>query len=194
MHRRLPRAERRAQLIDVATAKFGERGFFPTSMDDIAEAAGITKPVLYQHFASKEDLYIAVIENIGSRIEERIDALQHDNTTTRARVEAGISAFFDLLEDQPSTLQLFFGSEYITEKVQREVETAVNKAAASVGRVISRKRNLEAHESAVIGRCFAASLQAAAKHASSASPEALAEIRATLATFFTAGLEPFQTN
>ena len=50
---RLPAAERRRQLLDVALHAFAENGFHKTSMNDVAEAAGVTKPVLYQHFASK---------------------------------------------------------------------------------------------------------------------------------------------
>src|SRR5690606_39517870 len=52
---RLPAARRRQQLLEVALQVFGERGFHPTSMNDVAEAAGVTKPVLYQHFRSKRD-------------------------------------------------------------------------------------------------------------------------------------------
>ena len=55
---RLPAAERRQQLLDVAVATFSEQGYRNTSMNDIAEAAGVTKPVLYQHFPSKRELFL----------------------------------------------------------------------------------------------------------------------------------------
>ena len=58
---RLPAEQRRTQLLEVAIEIFAERGFHATSMDDIAEAAGVTKPVLYQHFRSKRDLYREVL-------------------------------------------------------------------------------------------------------------------------------------
>ena len=54
---RLPAAERRRQLLDVALHAFAEHGYHDTSMNDVAEAAGVTKPVLYQHCASKKALY-----------------------------------------------------------------------------------------------------------------------------------------
>ena len=54
---RMPRSQRRAQLLQLATAEFTAKGYQGTSMDDIALAAGVTKPVLYQHFASKEALF-----------------------------------------------------------------------------------------------------------------------------------------
>src|SRR5690625_5722273 len=55
---RMPRAQRRTQLLELATSVFTQKGFQATSMDDIAAAAGVTKPVLYQHFDSKETLYV----------------------------------------------------------------------------------------------------------------------------------------
>ena len=59
---RMPREQRREQLIGVATAMFADSGYHTTSMDDVAEAAGVSKPVLYQHFTSKKDLYLAAID------------------------------------------------------------------------------------------------------------------------------------
>jgi len=61
-NRRLPRIERRATIIDAAGRVFGERGYDATRLDDIAAAAGVTKPVLYRHFADKRALYLALLE------------------------------------------------------------------------------------------------------------------------------------
>ncbi|MGH9249663.1 MAG: helix-turn-helix domain-containing protein, partial [Acidimicrobiales bacterium] len=57
MATRLSASRRRHQLVDVALRVFAERGFHDASMNDIAEAAGVTKPVLYQHFTSKRGLF-----------------------------------------------------------------------------------------------------------------------------------------
>ena len=62
---RLTANERREQVLNVALAVFAQRGYHTTSMNDIADAAGVTKPVLYQHFDSKRALYIAVLETVG---------------------------------------------------------------------------------------------------------------------------------
>ena len=64
MKTRMPAAERRAQLLDVALRVFGEKGFHDTSMNDIAEAAGVTKPVLYQHFGSKRALFRELLREL----------------------------------------------------------------------------------------------------------------------------------
>ena len=59
---RLPADERRDQLLDVALEVFATAGFHGASMNEIAEAAGVTKPVLYQHFDSKNDLFAALLD------------------------------------------------------------------------------------------------------------------------------------
>ena len=69
---RLPAARRRKQLLDVALEVFAERGFHPTSMNDLAEAAGVTKPVLYQHFGSKRELYLELLDDVGGRLRDAI--------------------------------------------------------------------------------------------------------------------------
>ena len=60
----MPKDQRRAQLLDAANAVFTTRGYHAAAMDDIAEAAGVSKPVLYQHFGSKLDLYLALLDRI----------------------------------------------------------------------------------------------------------------------------------
>ena len=62
---RLTATARREQLVDIAIAVFARNGYHTTSMNDVAEAAGVTKPVLYQHFASKRDLYLALLDEVG---------------------------------------------------------------------------------------------------------------------------------
>ena len=69
---RLPAPRRRQQLLDVATNVFAVRGFHGTSMDDVAEAAGVTKPVLYQHFSSKRELYRELLDQVGSQLVEAV--------------------------------------------------------------------------------------------------------------------------
>lgn len=192
MHRRLPRAERRVQLIEVATAKFGERGFFPTCMDDIAEAAGITKPVLYQHFSSKEDLYVAVIESIGQQIESAIEALKDDHSGAHSRVQSGIEVFFNLMSEHASTVRLFFGTEFVSEKVQAQVSAVVDRAARSAARVVAHLRELDEQQAVVIGHVFAAAAQAAAKQAIDVSDAERRRILDTLVTLLSDGINAFQ--
>src|SRR3712207_1523157 len=91
---RLPAAERRRQLLDVALATFAHRGFHPTSMNEIAEAAGVTKPVLYQHFASKRQLYLELLDDVGGRPLEAIAKATASAAGPREQVVNGLTAYF----------------------------------------------------------------------------------------------------
>ncbi len=95
---RLPRDERRVQLLTVARRTFAANGFHATSMNEIAEDAGVTKPVLYQHFDSKRDLFSEVLSDIGRRLDAAVF-----NETTRTgspfeQVKAGFSGYLDFIE------------------------------------------------------------------------------------------------
>src|SRR5438477_480036 len=69
---RLPAVQRRRQLLDVSLEVFAQRGFHGASMAEVAEAAGVTKPVLYQHFKSKRDLYLELLDDVGQRLLEEV--------------------------------------------------------------------------------------------------------------------------
>ena len=73
MSSRLPASERRQQLLDTALATFARLGYRDAAMNDIADAAGVTKPVLYQHFASKRELFLELLADVASRL--RLDSL-----------------------------------------------------------------------------------------------------------------------
>ena len=72
---RLPAAERRAALIDAALQVFGERSYGGATTAEIARTAGVSEPILYRHFASKRDLYIACLEAMSSRLREAAESI-----------------------------------------------------------------------------------------------------------------------
>jgi len=109
MSLRMPAAERREQLLSVALDVFAGEGYHQTSMNQIAEAAGITKPVLYQHFASKRELYLALIEEAGGRLLHIITAPSITETSGRRRIELGFLAYFQWVYDDHDSFQLLFG-------------------------------------------------------------------------------------
>src|SRR6266567_3878473 len=91
---RLPRQARRRQLLEAALEVFVARGYHAAAMDEIAERAGVSKPVLYQHFPGKQDLYLALLdESIESLIEAVRTALLSTNEN-RQRVAATFSAYY----------------------------------------------------------------------------------------------------
>jgi AcrR family transcriptional regulator len=106
---RLPAAERRRQLLDVALDVFAVRGFHPTSMNDVAEAAGVTKPVLYQHFRSKRQLYGELLDDVGARLLDEILKVTAEAPGPRQQVEAGFAAYFRFVANHPNAFKLLFG-------------------------------------------------------------------------------------
>jgi len=131
---RLPAARRRRQLLDVALRSFAERGFHQTSMDDIAEAAGVTKPVLYQHFTSKRDLYIELLDDVGGRMMEGIAKAVAAANGPRQQVEAGMRAYFSFVAEEADAFRLLFGSgtrrDEEFERAARRVEDSIAEAVA----------------------------------------------------------------
>jgi AcrR family transcriptional regulator len=106
---RLPAARRRRQLLDVALAAFSAGGFHGTSMDDVAAAASVTKPVLYQHFGSKRDLYIALLDDVAGRLIAAIAEATATAASPRLQVEAGLSAYFGFVDTSEDAFRLLFG-------------------------------------------------------------------------------------
>jgi AcrR family transcriptional regulator len=86
--RRMPRAQRREQILGAATRAFARAGFTNTGLDVIAAESGVTPVILYRHFASKSDLYRAVLESAGARLREAVGADTFDDTSIPALLRA----------------------------------------------------------------------------------------------------------
>lgn len=133
---RLPAARRRQQLLEVALRVFGERGFHPTSMNDVAEAAGVTKPVLYQHFRSKRDLYREVLTDVGTQLLEEITKATTAAATPHQQVELGFLAYFRwVAANEPAFRVLFGGGTRRDEEFAAQVakvEAAIAEAIAAL--------------------------------------------------------------
>jgi AcrR family transcriptional regulator len=133
---RLPAARRRQQLLEVALQVFGERGFHPTSMNDVAEAAGVTKPVLYQHFRSKRDLYREVLTDVGTQLLEEITKATSSAGTPHQQVELGFLAYFRWVASNEPAFRVLFGGgtrrdeEFAAQVVK--VEAAIAEAIAAL--------------------------------------------------------------
>jgi AcrR family transcriptional regulator len=107
---RLPAARRRRQLLDVAVERFAAKGFHATSMEEIADAAGVTKPVLYQHFRSKRTLYLELLDDMGRELMDAIGKATAAAGAPRLQVEAGMAAYVRFMTDRPQAFPLLFGS------------------------------------------------------------------------------------
>ena len=134
---RLPADERRQQLLAVACDLFARSGFHETSMDDIAEAAGVTKPVLYQHFPSKRALYLELLEDTGRRLLDRLAEATARVTSGRARVEEGFRAYFDFAVADRSSFRLLFGASIRSDpEFARTVDGILESAADTISTLI----------------------------------------------------------
>jgi AcrR family transcriptional regulator len=97
--RRLARADRERLMLRAAGDAFSTQGFHRSSMDEIARAAGVTKPMLYRYFGSKEDLYAAYLRMTGHELIDRVRAPETRNQSPQARLRAGLRAFLSYVEE-----------------------------------------------------------------------------------------------
>jgi AcrR family transcriptional regulator len=136
---RLPRRERRAQLLDAAREVFVAQGYHAAAMDDIAEAAGVSKPVLYQHFPGKLELYVALLDESSAALVASIRAALASTSDNKLRVQATVQAYFDFVDDPGGAFRLIFESDLTNEAAVRErVDRTNDECASLVSLVISR--------------------------------------------------------
>jgi AcrR family transcriptional regulator len=130
--RRLTAEQRREQLVSVALELFARRGYRATTMDDIAEAAGVTKPLVYQHFSSKRALYLELVTSIAHEllIAVRTSVVQADGP--RQQVEMGFAAYFRMVISREAEFRLLYGRDHADDKelgrALRTVEDAIAEA------------------------------------------------------------------
>jgi AcrR family transcriptional regulator len=104
--RRMRGPERRAQLLAVARTVFGRSGFHRVSMDEVAKEAGVTKPILYDHFPSKKELYVALLEADLRELSENVRAALAGSPGNRERIRASFQAYFDFVDDHAEGFRL----------------------------------------------------------------------------------------
>ena len=108
---RLPRGARRLQLLRAAQDVFVAQGFHAAAMDDIADRAGVSKPVLYQHFPGKRELYLALLEEHVSELADRVAEAMGKTDDNRARVDGAVGAYYDFIDAEGEAFRLVFESD-----------------------------------------------------------------------------------
>jgi AcrR family transcriptional regulator len=146
---RLPRHERRRQLLDAALELFVTRGYHAAAMDEIAERAGVSKPVLYQHFPGKLELYLALLdESVDTLVDKVRDALK-SNQENKQRVAATFGAYFEYVGGQGQAYRLVFESDLGNEPaVRARLDRGQSECAAMVSQVVREDAGIsddEAH-------------------------------------------------
>ncbi len=132
----MARDVRRAQILEIAQDLFSRQGYHHVSMDDIADRAEVSKPVLYRHFPSKLDLYLDVVDHRAEALLAAIDsALADEPDDGRAVVSALVRAYVEFVEQAGDSFSLLFESDVTRDaEVRRRVERASADAAEAVCR------------------------------------------------------------
>lgn len=149
---RMPRKERRAQLLLAAQQVFVERGYHATAMDDIAERAGVSKPVLYQHFPGKLELYLAILDRNNAELVKTVTGAVEQHTNNRERVDAAIEAYFDFVERGGAAFKLVFESDLTNDPLVRErVDDAGKLLSSAIADIISEDTDLPRAKADLLG-------------------------------------------
>jgi AcrR family transcriptional regulator len=160
---RLPRSARRKQLLAAAQDVFVAQGYHAAAMDDIAERAGVSKPVLYQHFPGKLELYLALLDTHCDAFAERIRAAMSSTTDNAERVRGAMHAYFEFVSHESEAFRLVFESDLrndpavrvrVDRMEQLSVEAVTETIMADTGVSLARAELLAA------GLCGAAQVAA----------------------------------
>jgi AcrR family transcriptional regulator len=162
---RLPRDERRAQLLVAALEVFTAAGYHSAAMDEIADRANVSKPVLYQHFPSKLELYLAVLD---LHIDSLVFAIQKaiaSNRENSSRVAATVEAYFGFIDSEGEAFRLLFESDMNLEpQVRERLNRMTYDCAAAVSAVISIDTGLGKEESMMLAVGIIGTVQTTARH------------------------------
>lgn len=162
---RMPRRERRAQLLEAAREAFVQQGYHSAGMDTIAVLAGVSKPVLYQHFPGKLELYLAVLDQSSDSLIDRVRNALESTTENRKRVRATFEAYFDFVAHESGAFRLVFESDLtnaseVAERVARTNETC----AQMIAEVIRVDTNLDDDTAMLLASGLLGMAQTAARH------------------------------
>lgn len=141
---RLSRSARRAQLLVAARDVFAAQGYHAAAMDDIAEKAGVSKPVLYQHFPGKLELYRALLTTYADELVGRVQQAIAATPDNEARVHAAVSAYFDFVAGEGQAYRLVFESDLRGEpEAAAVVDGALTRCIDSVASAVTADAGLD---------------------------------------------------
>jgi AcrR family transcriptional regulator len=190
---RMPRQERRAQLLDAAREAFVAQGYHAAGMDAIAELAGVSKPVLYQHFPGKLELYLAVLDESSDSLIDRVRTALDSTHENRKRVRATFEAYFEFVAHESGAFRLIFESDLTNvpeaaNRVQRTNETC----AQLIAEVIREDTELDEDTAMMLAMGLLGMAQTSARHwLHSPAPIAQAEAAKAMSALSWRGVSGF---
>ena len=162
---RMPRKARRAQLLESALEVFVAQGYHAAAMDDIAERAGVSKPVLYQHFPGKLDLYLALLDVSCDTIIDNCRIALDSTDDNKQRVAAAMAVFYDYVAGESGAFRLVFESDLTNDPSVREhVERVTTECAAMIAAVIHEDTALPDEASRLLAVSLVGMAQVSARY------------------------------
>jgi AcrR family transcriptional regulator len=162
---RMPRKARRAQLLSSALEVFVAQGYHAAAMDDIAERAGVSKPVLYQHFPGKLDLYLALLDVSCDTIIDNCRRALDSTDDNKTRVAAAMAVFYDYVAGESGAFRLVFESDLTNDPSVREhVERVTTECSAMIAAVIRDDTGLPDEASRLLAVSLVGMAQVSARY------------------------------
>jgi AcrR family transcriptional regulator len=162
---RLSRTARRAQLLLAARDVFAAHGYHAAAMDDIAERAGVSKPVLYQHFPGKLELYRALLTTYADELVTRVERAISTTTDNQERVHGAVSAYFDFVAGEGHAYRLVFESDLRSEpEAAAVVDGALTRCIDSVADAVTTDAGLDAARARMLAVGLVGLSQVAARY------------------------------
>ena len=150
---RMTRGQRREQLLSTALRVFSEGGYHSTSMDEIAAAAGVSKPVLYQHFPGKRDLFLALVQFTLAELSEKLERSLANAETNKARVQNVIDTHFEFVNSRPEAHRLVFSADLMSfPEVAAQLDEFYQGIAVAVAAVLGPKAGMPPAQATMLSR------------------------------------------
>jgi AcrR family transcriptional regulator len=161
---RLPRPARRRQLLGAAREIFVAQGYHAAAMDEIAERAGVSKPVLYQHFPSKLELYLALLDESAAELVSAVSQALASTTDNRERVPATFRAFFDYVSGAGEAFRLVFESDLSNEPaVRARLDRTMFECAEMISEFIREDAGVSDDEADLLGMALVGMAQVSSR-------------------------------
>lgn len=163
---RLPRSARRKQLLAAAQEVFVANGYHAAAMDDIAERAGVSKPVLYQHFPGKLELYLALLDTQAEALAASVVASLEGTDDNHERIHRVLTAYFDFVDrdDHDGAFRLIFESDIVNDpEVRRRVESVTARTMEAVADTVASDTGLRRPEAELLATALTGSAQVVAR-------------------------------
>jgi len=161
---RLPRGARRLQLLRAAQEVFVAQGFHAAAMDDIADRAGVSKPVLYQHFPGKRELYLALLEQQVGALTDAVRQAMSGTDDNRTRVDGAVGAYFDFIDADGEAFRLVFESDLRNDdEVRRLVDQGARACVEAIAEVIAADTGVDTERAQLLASGMTGLLETSAR-------------------------------